>query len=255
MLHSYDIIRVVSLPERTDRRKAITNEFRKYGFIGKKQNLPTPDNHLAFFDAFRVPDAGLFRSAGSHGAYLSHLEILREAANNDQSVLIFQDDCSFYGDIVSYELPDDCDVFYGGWMLDDPNEVSDLNNARIIGAHFMGFSSNAAKLAVSYLTNLLDPSFPYDPIAASEVNFNPDQRPPIDGALVWFRRAHPQLKVVFEKLGEQRCSATDIGNRSKLDEYAMLSSLVRILRQAKHHIVMRRHRTTGMVGTKGSELA
>lgn len=241
MLHNFDIIRVVSLPERLDRRKAITNEFRKYGFIGKQQNLPTSDNQMAFFDAFRVTDAGLFRSAGSHGAYLSHLEILREAAGKNQSVLIFQDDCSFYGDIISYKLPDDCDVFYGGWMLDNPADEEVIHNAHIIGAHFMGFSPKAAKLATTYLTNLLDPSFPPDPeAAATEPNFNPHRRPPIDGALVWFRRAHPELKTVFEKLGEQRCSATDIGNRSQLDKFPALAPIVAILREIKHQLAMRK---------------
>lgn len=244
MLHSYDMIRVVSLPERTDRRKAITNEFRKFGFIGKKQNLPTADNQMAFFDAYRLDDPGLFRSSGSHGAYLSHLEILCEARSKNCSVLIFQDDCSFYGDVISYELPQDCDVFYGGWHLSNPDDGSDLHNAPIIGAHFMGFSPKAAVFAAAYLTNLLDPNFPPDAkAAATEPSFNPEQRPPIDGALVWFRRAHPELKVVFKKLGTQRNSVTDIGGRSKLDNYRILAPLVRILRELRHRIEMKKPRT------------
>lgn len=253
MLKGYDIIRIVSLFERTDRRKAITREFRKHGFIGKKQNLPTSDNRMAFFDAYRVADAGPFRSPGSHGAYLSHLEILHEAAKKNQSVLIFQDDCSFCSDIVAYQLPTDCDVFYGGWMVEHPADEHNLQNAHIIGAHFMGFSPKAAKLAAAYLTDLLDPNFPPDPEAAIQPNFNPKLRPPIDGALVWFRRAYPELKVVFNKLGEQRCSATDIGNRSRLDDYAILAPLVGILREFKHRNAMIRPRT-GATTSRG-ELA
>lgn len=81
----------------------------------------------------------------------------------------------------------------------------------------MGFSAKAAKMAADYLEGLLDPSFPADATAMTEPMFNPNIRPPVDGAYIWFRRAHPELKTVFKQLAVQRSSRSDITPRHVFD--------------------------------------
>ena len=183
---------------------------------------------FSFFDAYSISGAGRFRSVGSHGCFLSHLEILCDAAAAGESVLILQDDCALLPDARQYLLPP-CDIFYGGFEASDPArpEVSD-----IVGAHFMGFSAKAANLASRYLLSLLHPATAPDQQAAAEPSFNPRQRPPIDGALVWFRRAYPELTTVFAKLSYQRSSRSDV-TPHRLDRWRVLQPFVAAGRQVK----------------------
>jgi glycosyl transferase family 25 len=192
----FDQIRIVSLADRRDRRRFMSRQINELG-LGD-------DRRVRFFDAYRTSDRGLFRKPGSHGCFLSHLEILRSAATRDESVLILQDDCEFFPEIRTYELPE-CDIFYGGYYRDDSSP-----GEGIIGAHFMGFSRLAASTAALYLQDYLLPDFPPDKVAAEDPRFDPAIRPPIDGAFVWFRRAHPDLRTEFALLSRQTSSRSDI---------------------------------------------
>jgi glycosyl transferase family 25 len=194
----FDRIRIVSLPNRVDRRREMAWQLRKVGLEN--------DPRVEFFDALRMDDPGPFLKAGSHGCFLSHLQILRESARANKSVLILQDDCDFLPGIAEYELPK-CDVFYGGYSLIHPGNPHESD---IIGAHFMGFSAEAARKAVQYLQDYLSPTFQPDKRASEQPDFNPRLRPPIDGAFVWFRRAHPELKTEFAMLSRQRSSKSDV---------------------------------------------
>jgi glycosyl transferase family 25 len=218
----YDTVRIVSLPSRKDRRRAMVRELRA---IGQADNP-----RVSFFDAVQRPDRGVFRSAGSHGCFHSHLAILEEAAAAGQSVLILQDDCEFLPSIRNDVLPPDCDIFYGGYLASNPD---DPHASDIIGAHCMGFSARAAGEASTYLKKLLDPAFPPDPQAAAQPGFNPAMRPPIDGACVWFRRAHPHLTTVFHLVANQRPSRSDISTPRFFDRLWGLRSLADMARSIK----------------------
>ena len=222
LFKQFDRIRIISLPERTDRRKLMTLDLQKAGLAG--------DPRVKFFDAIRMPDAGLFGSAGAHGCYRSHLQLLKAAADEEQSILILEDDCTFLPSIYEYALPGSWDVFYGGYYPKDPD---DLHNTEIIGSHFMGFSSVAATKARIFLDHLLDPRFPPDPAAANDPGFDPAIRPPIDGAYVWFRRAHPELTTVFELLSVQRPSRSDIGPQRFFDRLPILRTAAALARRFK----------------------
>src|SRR5690348_12875758 len=63
-------VRVVSLPDRKDRRAMFERQVRQAGL--------DPSVAFSYFDAIRCKDAGPFRKIGSHGAMLSHLAVLRE---------------------------------------------------------------------------------------------------------------------------------------------------------------------------------
>lgn len=181
------------------------------------------DPRVDFFKALAFAEPGPFLRKGSHGAFMSHLTLLRDAAEGGQSMLILQDDCDFLlPDIFDYRLPARWDVFYGGYTASDP---TDLPNSDIIGAHFMGFSPRAANAAVNYFEGYLEPGFRPDPVAAAQPGFVPAIRPPIDGGLVWFRRANPELRTEFAMLGVQRASRTDIGDQRWFDKVRGLREL------------------------------
>lgn len=219
MLFDYfDLIRIVNLKHRKDRRREMEAELGKVGLLG--------DPRVSFFEAITTPDSGPFRRTGSHGAFLSHLALLKEARG--QSILILQDDCDFLlPDILDYKLPD-CDVFYGGYSASDPQKPHDSD---IIGAHFMGFSGRAASAAVDYLERYTRDDFEPDPRASKEPGYDSTIRPPIDGALVWFRRAHPEYKTVFASLGFQRPSKTDIGDQKWFDRLPLVRDVAKWARK------------------------
>ena len=183
---------VPPLPERLDRRSEMRAEMARVGL------------EFEFFDAIKVQDKGMFQRLGSHGCFLGHRQLLNEAASQNSGIFIIQDDCVFIVDRVS--IPD-CDIFYGGFEASDP---SDPHHSDIIGAHCMAFSPLAARLASEYLEDYLKLGFSPDPQAAQESSYNPNVRPPIDGAMVWFRRRHPELRTVFNKIALQRSSRSDV---------------------------------------------
>lgn len=219
----YDRTRVINLRHRTDRRQEMEREFARIGLA----NWPRID----FFPAIAPGERGPFSKPAELGVYLSHLQILEEAASQGESVLILEDDCDFFPEVQTYELPDGVDVFYGGYLA--ASNPDDLHDCEITGAHFMGFSKRAAPLAARYLRSLLDPSFPPDPRAAMDPGYDPAIRPPVDGAYLWFRRAHPDLVTVFAMLGTQRPSRSDIADQRWFDGIPLLREAAGLARRIK----------------------
>jgi glycosyl transferase family 25 len=205
----FDMIRIINLPERTDRRRRMMRELRRVGLAD--------DPRVGFFPAIRPADAGPYSSVGAHGVYLSHHAILKEAAAKNASVLILEDDCDFVPGIATYQAPERWDIFYGGYYAAQPDR---LYESDIIGAHMMGFSAVAARQVADYLTAL-----------------PPDgEHPPIDGAYVWFRRAHPEVKTVFATptIGNQRPSRTDIGDLAFYDRLPIVRESVELARRVRN---------------------
>ena len=221
--NEFDRVRIVSLATRLDRRREMNEQIRRIGL----------DKHgdIQYYDAIVTPFPGCFKSSGSNGCYHSHLHILREAARDNKSVLILQDDCNFLPEAHDFKMPAAWDIFYGGYQASDLN---DLHDSDIIGAHFMGFSIQAATKATLYLTALLNPSTPPAPAALLAEDFNPKIRPPIDGSLVWFRKAHPELKTEFKMLGYQRASRTDLGSAKIFDRIPLIRNVAGLARRYKN---------------------
>lgn len=193
----FDRIRVINLAHRVDRRAQMRTELARVGLAD--------DRRVAFFDAIRPGQAGDFTSIGARGVYASHLAILKESAAAGESVLILEDDCDFAPHAANYVAAAPWDIFYGGYEASDPE---DLENSDIIGAHMMGFSVNGARDMAQYL----------DGLGYTGVH------PPIDGAYVWFRRAHPEVPTHFARpaLGHQRPSRTDIADLAFYDRWPVL---------------------------------
>lgn len=212
MLEPFDQIRIINLPYRTDRRADMLRELARIGLAD--------DPRVSFFEAIRPADQGDFYSVGARGVYLSHLQILREAADAGMNVLILEDDCQFTPAALSAgNLPDPAtpwDIFYGGYEATDPG---DLYTSDIVGAHMMGFTANTARRLCDYLDNLV-----YD-----------GAHPPIDGAYVWFRRANDDIRTAFAvpQLAVQRSSRSDVGNLRLHDRITMLRPILAFARRIK----------------------
>ena len=211
LFDAFDMIRIINLTHRTDRRADMLGELRKVGLEG--------DPRVSFFNACSFDDAGTFRSKGERGVFHSHLAILEEAAANGRSVLILEDDVDFDDAVVSYRLPKPCSIFYGSYSASNPD---DLAGSDITGAHFMGFDADAAKHVADYLNKILR---------------NGDQ-PPIDGAYVWFRRAYPKVLTQFAQpiLGDQRPSRSDIADVRFFDALPGLREAASLGRRIKRYL-------------------
>lgn len=206
---AFDSIRILNLPHRADRRAEMRRELGKFGLAD--------DPRVSFFPGSMLAERGPFSAAGVHGCFRSHLALLKEVAETGGTVLVLEDDCDFTPEARDFELPDEWDVFYGGYLAENP---SDLHNSNIIGAHCMGYSPRAAKALADYLDQVLDPDFPPDPTAVAQGGVDPGIKPPFDGAIVWFRRAHPEMKTVFAQVAVQRSSRSDIAGGTFLDRAA-----------------------------------
>jgi hypothetical protein len=79
---------------------------------------------------------------------------------------------------------------------------------------------------------LLDPQTPADAAASTMADHDPMVRPPFDGALVWFMRAHPEISTAFAQLATQRASRSDItpGRFDRMPVVREIASLARRLR-------------------------
>ena len=206
MFGAFESIRILNLPHRGDRRREMLAELAKFGLAD--------DQRVAFFSGSIAQDPGPFSSAGEHGCYLSHLALLKDASAAGKKVLVLEDDCDFLPDAADYALPDEWDIFYGGYIAEDPDN---LETSNMIGAHCMGYSPRAASAIAAYLEELLQPGFAPDALAVEQGHYQPGVNPPFDGAIVWFRRAHPEMKTVFAQVAVQRSSRSDIASGNLLD--------------------------------------
>ncbi|MEH6757969.1 MAG: hypothetical protein V7676_10685 [Parasphingorhabdus sp.] len=202
---NFDRIRIINLSNRTDRRREMDRELARLGL--------SDDPRVSYFAAIRPCDAGPFTSIGARGVYESQKQLLLEAAEQGESLLILEDDCDFVQGAEAYKIPENCDIFYGGHNAAQPD---DLQNSDIMGAHMMGFSKDCAKAISTYLEQLR-----YEGI-----------HPPIDAAYVWFRRAHPEVATHFAvpPLAGQRASRSDIANLRWYDRLPILRTIANLIR-------------------------
>lgn len=214
MLAVFDMIRVINLAERRDRRREMIKELAALGLNG--------DPRVAFFPAIRPADAGPFDSIGARGVYASQLAILREAAATRRSVLILEDDCTFDPRARDFDFGDGWDIFYGGYYASEPDRLAESN---IVGAHMMGFSAAGARAVCAYLETL-------DYVGT---------HPPIDGAYVRFRRAHPEVPTRFAvpPLAHQRSSRSDIAALRFYDQLPLLRDLIGVARSLRRRMSSR----------------
>lgn len=210
----FDQVRIINLKHRADRRAEMLGELRRIG--------ADADPRVAFFDACRFDDRGTFDSIGARGCYHSHLDILEAAAAAGAGVLILEDDADFTAAARETMLPAGWQIFYGGYHAARPD---DLQRSDIIGSHCMGFSADIVPALASYLRGLLAL----------------DDHPTIDGAYVWYRRAHPAVVTHFAvpPISDQRPSRTDIAELRFFDRWPVLRDAAQLARRIKRGLSRR----------------
>jgi len=230
LLRSFDLIQVINLKERNDRRKDIEKEFERIG-------LSFDHPQIAFLEASRFENRNNFATTGARGCFDSHLRAMETARDvGARTTLILEDDCDFARNFVSL-LPNvleslgrtDWSIFYGGhlgWNGEaDAESLISLANPKhgILGAHMMGWTAEAISLALPYLKAMRE-----RPAGSHEGG--PMH---VDGAYNWFRRSHPHLQtwVASPALAYQRPSKTDIHRLRMFDTILGLRSLTAYARR------------------------
>ena len=224
----FDIVRIISLPSRKDRRRETKSEFKRNGYSIEEKNI-------GFFDAVRPEDKGEFPNVGSKGCFLSHLAVLKLADEKGaKNVLILEDDIAFSRDLVACaskaieQLADlEWDILYFGHGK-PASEIGDLwIPAAYPGpmTHFYAVNRCMLKSLITFL---------------EEVQTRPAGHPGggamhYDAAINTFMLSNPDVKLFcFSKnLGYQRPSETNIHEQSRLHKSLILKPLWIIFRAFK----------------------
>lgn len=216
LLALFDTTWVVNLPERRDRRRQTERELRRHF------PAASVEERVRFYPAIRPADAGPFNALGSHGAFLSTLDILERAeAEGLARVLVLQDDVRFtrawttHGRWFLEQLETETwDVVQLGYLdprgtthrhLDRGPVLVDHHEA-VIGAHCVGFDGGAIPLVLDHLRTVL----------TGEVGDDLRGPMPIDGAFNTLTWCHPEVRRLLPvpNLVGQRSSRSDIRPRA-----------------------------------------
>jgi Glycosyltransferase family 25 (LPS biosynthesis protein) len=196
---------IVNLPERRDRRRAITLELNRAG-------MPLQSGKVEFFPAIKPSDAAGFPSRGVRGCFLSHLRILQEAQKrNLDRVLIVEDDLVL-SPLINKEIDRLATLLQQQWSLVYLGHVEQVSgegqlrlnpfSGPLMTSHFYGASATARDRLIAYLE-----------AAQARPAGHPDGGPMhLDAALTMFRQANPDIVTLLAEpnLGWQRPSRSDI---------------------------------------------
>jgi glycosyl transferase family 25 len=233
----FDLILVLNLESRVDRRNEIADELLKNNI---KLGV---DAHI--FKAVRPDAAGDFPSVGARGCFESHLLMLKQARDKGvQHLLIVEDDLSIdkswsscASDLINKIQDIDWDIIYFGYeLLHDLEKSSAVDNIVIKKwdypvrtTHFYAVHNKIFDRLIEFLEILL-----------SRPAGDPQGGPMhVDGALTTFRKQNPDVVtyLVDPCMGFQRPSKTDIGEPHFLDRYKLLAPVVSKLRKIKKKIM------------------
>lgn len=250
-LHEFfDRTYVINLPDRVDRRLAITREL-------ERSEIPLSAGKVEIFPAIRPSEARGFPSAGTLGCYLSHLEVLSRARDLRLStVLVLEDDLalskrlrSVEDEIVEGLRQTEWGIVYFGYYpyhgrtyadyageTPGPSKTAVLRQHQeppLLGTHFYSVNGPVLGRLVGFLERLLEerrkgppPDLNDDPTAL-------DGAFP-DSALHLFRIQNPEVitLIACPSLGWQRSSRSDVTTGS-LDGVRGLDPVLRLVRSVK----------------------
>jgi hypothetical protein len=209
LTESFDLIRVINLPDRTDRYSEVTRQLRALGLEWKQ-------GRVELYTATRPTELAGFPSLGSHGCFMSHLGVLRDALDRGvESVLVLEDDC----EVVSKNCAAVGDVALGlkdrRWQFVHLGHIAPVPapppgtaptlvqfGGHLQNLHMYGVHRSALTPLVEYLEGCLVRP-PGDPVGGPMH---------VDGALTMFRAAHPEFITLIAQpsLADQRSSRSDI---------------------------------------------
>ncbi|HEU4459265.1 MAG TPA: glycosyltransferase family 25 protein [Methylibium sp.] len=231
-LEQFDRIFVINLAHRTDRRREMDEQLRRIGL-----SLEWP--RITVFDAVRPDGPGNFPTLGARGCFMSHLGVLREAQRLGlKRVLVWEDDLDFTDDFVQVleSMRGEFDaqpwsMFYGTYLAPEgapaPSGlvIRAEPTTRLVNTQFMAFQGDAIAAAADHLTLMMN-----------RAPGHPEGGPMhVDGALNWFRRAHPERLVLLaaEQMGYERPSRTDVHELAWYDRVPLVRDVVDGLRKLK----------------------
>lgn len=226
----FDRIAIINLPERADRRQEMAHELATVGL-----SLDAPG--VVVWAAHKPPDAGGFPSRGARGAYISHLQVLKQArADGVQRLLVMEDDL----------------------MLDPrlnqalPTLAPDLQGSAW-GLVYLGHMGTNQSLPVRLETthdaqqclhcyavhhSVLDALIGYLEACLARPAGHPEGGlMHVDGAVSMFRARHPACTtwLLQPSMGRQRPSRSDITHNRWYDRVPVVRVLMAWARRIKAH--------------------
>lgn len=212
-------IEIIHLRSRTDRFAALASELRRLGIDieGEKVNIP---------DAPMPSDPNGFPSRGVYGNFLSHLDILSRALQEDlESVLVLEDDAIFRSSLAKPEFQsalveqlqsDEWSLCFPGHPLAD--ELRGYPRGLVAcdipfkWAHCYAVHRRGLPQLVDYMQKVIERS----------AGHPEGGKMYIDGALSMFRRLHPEVKTLVANpaLSIQGGSPSSLALRSWYDKRA-----------------------------------
>ncbi len=224
----FDRITVINLPERQDRRREISRELDKLG-------LALGESGVCLFPAIRPAGADDFPSRGAHGAYLSHLEVLRLAQRDGiKHLLVLEDDLLINPRLkdASAQLLEQLStsswgiVYFGHMVVSQARQVHLSPTTQPQQClHFYAVHHSQFAPLIAYLEACLQ-----------RPAGHPDGgKMHVDGAISMYRERHPEcLTLLVEpSLGSQRPSRSDITNNRWYDRLPLVRELIALARRGK----------------------
>lgn len=202
----FDCTYIINLPERKDRRKAITGELQRVG-------MPLSDGKVELFPAVKPKEKLGFPNIGARGCFLSHYRILTDALQRKlRNVLIVEDDLmilpvlkSSLDQVLAKLVGTDWGIVYLGHIEpvseSGPPQFLPFTDP-VITSHFYAVNGPVIPRLLDYLT-LVQQREPGDPLGGPMH---------LDGALTMFRQANPDVLTLIAQpnLGKQRPSRSNI---------------------------------------------
>lgn len=228
----FDLILVINLASRSDRRYEMEIELNRIG-------LSLTKGSAQILLASHFTDAAGFETAGARGCFDSHLRALKVASDRkSRGVLILEDDCDFIEGIQD-RLPSvlhhlaatKWNIFYGGHLSsitprDDGRGISKISpDQSLTGAHFIAVSAATLPALIQYL----------EAMRARQPGSSLGGPMHVDGAYSWFRKDNPDIEtwVAQPLLGFQRPSRTDIHHLKFYDRLVGLRPSIAAVRRLK----------------------
>ena len=224
----FDRAEIINMTSRLDRRRETEAEFAQHGF-------PVNTKKSRFFPAITPEDAAGFPNRGVRGCFLSHMNVLASARDNQlRHVLVLEDDISFSRNIKPLGTQAvvalaglDWDIAYLGHAIDNaPGEAEWLPvTTPMLLAHCYAINGRTLPRLVEFLEQIL-----------RRPAGHPDGGPMhYDGALNTFIQQNPEIKAYFfsKNLGYQRPSRTDLHEVSIIDRSFYLRQFASLYRAAK----------------------
>jgi hypothetical protein len=229
LIEYFDMIRIISLPSRPDRRREVVGELARHG-------MSLEPGKVEFFDAIRPATDGGFASVGLHGCFLSHLQVLRESrAAGLSRVLILEDDFQlsrkfgeYQGAIVDQLRGRRWDLVYLGHRIaTGPAPAPGLIpfGEHVELTHCYGVDGAIFDRFIAFLEQLL-----------TRPPGHPDGGPMSpDGAITTFRARNPDVVTLIAapSLCWQRSSRTDNHPLRWIDRAPVVRDLVGLARRVK----------------------